>query len=162
MFTTVSSIEKARAATEAGADAVIRSDVDDVASAIAELTGGVGVQRIIEVALGASFELDAGLIAESGVIAAYGSPGNFTPPFPMLPLIFRRAVVRLVNGFALDDAALADITRALDERVLAAAIWKSFPLERIAEAHCRCRRASSDWQSRPPHRSTLNQERERP
>jgi NADPH2:quinone reductase len=135
VVTTVSSDEKARAAARAGADHILRYDREDVAEVIFSLTAGAGVDHIVEVALGANFDLDAKVLGEGGVISAYGSPGRFTPAFPMLPLLFKRGRVHLINGFARDDRALEDIGRALIEGALRPQIWARYRLEDIAEAH---------------------------
>lgn len=67
--------------------------------------------------------------------ASYGSPGNFEPAFPMLPLMFKNGRVRVTGGFAPTAENLAEIRRALDARRLVPRIWKELPLFEIAVAH---------------------------
>lgn len=136
VITTVSSEEKAEVARGAGADHVVNYKAsDDVAAEILRLTAGRGVDRVAEVALGANFELDAAVLAAGGVITAYGSPGNFSPTFPFIPLMFKGGRVRSIGGFGVGPENLLEIRRALEQGVLVPRIWKRYPLADIALAH---------------------------
>ncbi|MBC8073768.1 MAG: NADPH:quinone reductase [Deltaproteobacteria bacterium] len=136
VIATVSSEQKAEVALAAGAHFVVDYRAEpDVAAAITRLTEGRGVDRIIEVALGANFLLDAAVLAPGGIITAYASPGAFTPPFPLLPLMWKQGRVRVTGGFAPTDADLAAIRSALAAGKLRPRIWKRYPLEEIVRAH---------------------------
>ena len=72
VIATVSSPEKAEHARAGGADHVLDYKTDPLAEAVADLTGGQGVHRVIEVEM-ANIELDLALIRPGGVIAFYGA-----------------------------------------------------------------------------------------
>lgn len=135
VIATVSTDEKAEVARSAGADHVVNYRSGDARAEVLRLTEGRGVDRIIEVALGANFELDAAVLAAGGVITAYGSPGNFSPTFPFLPLMSKAGRVRAVGGFAPSAENLTEIQRALHSGKLTPRIWKRYPLEDVALAH---------------------------
>ena len=59
VIATVSSPEKAAIARAAGADHTIDYTRDDVAARVMEITGGAGVERIVEVDFGANVAIDA-------------------------------------------------------------------------------------------------------
>jgi NADPH2:quinone reductase len=127
-------VERAR---RAGASHVVVLDGSDAAAAILQLAPN-GVDRIIEVALGANAALDEAVIAQGGVIAAYASPDP-EPCIPFWFLLFKNVTIRLIGS---DDVpavdkrrAAADLVTCLDEGRLAIDIAERFSLDRIAEAH---------------------------
>ncbi|MDE2395443.1 MAG: NADPH:quinone reductase [Burkholderiales bacterium] len=73
VISSVSSAAKARLATEAGADAVIDYKTEPVAERVRELTGGQGVDRVIELDLAANGALDLEALRPGGEVVAYGS-----------------------------------------------------------------------------------------
>ncbi len=73
MIATVSSKDKANAASEAGAEAVVNYRDEDVAARIADLTNGSGVDHLIEVNLGINGPALGDLMAPNGFVAVYGS-----------------------------------------------------------------------------------------
>jgi NADPH2:quinone reductase len=73
VIATVGSEGHAQAALEAGADHVLNYRADDVAARVAEITGGAGVDRVVEVAFGRNLALNAEVLALRGTIAAYSS-----------------------------------------------------------------------------------------
>ncbi|MEV6717577.1 NADPH:quinone reductase [Lentzea sp. NPDC051208] len=99
-----------------------------------------GVQRIIEVSLSDNADLDAAVIANDGVIAAYGTRVDRTV-LPFWPLLFANVTVRL---FGSDDfpaaakrAAARDLTAAAAVGALRVQVGELFPLTEIAAAHDR-------------------------
>jgi NADPH:quinone reductase-like Zn-dependent oxidoreductase len=138
VIATVSSPAKAAHAAAAGAETIDRKREDVVARVLA-LTGGAGVDRIIEVDFGANVALDVGVLKPNGTIASYSSTAVPEPLFPYYPLAFKGANLRLVQGYNLPPAArraaIADITRWAGEGKLIHAIAARFPLAEIARAH---------------------------
>ncbi len=136
---TVSSPEKAAVAARAGADIVIDRKREDVVARVMALTAGRGVDRIIEVDLGANLAIDVPLIKPNGTIASYSSTAVPEPVFPYYPLAFKGVTLRLVQGFNLPPtaraAAIADITAWSSTGQLRHAIAARFPLAEIAAAH---------------------------
>jgi NADPH2:quinone reductase len=134
---TVRSPDDGEQARRAGADeVVVLGEADDVASICR--ASPAGVDRIVEVALGANAALDARVITQGGVIAAYASDED-EPRLPFWPLLFRNATIRLLGSddFAVaeKEQAAADIVAALEQGRLRAQVGARFPLEQIAAAH---------------------------
>jgi NADPH2:quinone reductase len=55
------------------------------------------VDRIVEVALSINVDLDAQLVRQGTVIAAYSSPDN-RPQVPFWPLLFANVTLRLLDS----------------------------------------------------------------
>ena len=139
VIATVGSEGHAEAALEAGADHALNHRVDDVGARVREITGGSGVDRIVEVAFGRNLELDNEILALHGTIAAYASDAEPEPALPFWSLLFKNVTIRLVGSDDLpEDAerrAAEDIEATLASGVLRPRVGARFPLERIAEAH---------------------------
>ncbi len=138
VIATVSSPAKAAHALSAGADVVIDRKREDVVARVTALSPG-GVDRIVEVDLGANLALDVPLIKANGTIASYSSTAVPEPVFPYYPLAFKGVTLRLVQGFNLPPAAraaaIADIAAWSASGRLRHAIAAEFPLAEIAAAH---------------------------
>ena len=139
VIATVSSPEKAAHAKAAGADIVIDYKREDVVARVRELTQGRGVERIVEVDLGANMAVDVACIATNGTIASYSSTAVPEPQFPYYPLAFKGVTLRLVQGFNLPEvarrAAIDDLTRWSAAGHLQHAIAARFALADISQAH---------------------------
>jgi NADPH:quinone reductase len=120
----------------ATADHVISLESDPAAAIRALAPDGVG--RIVEVALAANADLDAAIITNGAVIAAYASPQD-RPELPFWPMLFANVTIRLLGSddFPQDakDAAARDLTAAARESALSIPVAGVIPLARIAEAH---------------------------
>jgi len=96
------------------------------------------VDRIVEVALSANADLDASVVCNGAVVAAYSSP-NDRPELPFWPMLFANVTIRMLGSddFSQDakDAAARDLTAAAAQSALAVTVTETFPLARIAEAH---------------------------
>jgi NADPH2:quinone reductase len=139
VITTVSGAAKARHAEQAGADHVINYRETDVSKIIMELTGGNGVDRIVEVEFGGNLAVSNRVLKRAGVIAAYGSTADRTPALPFYPLMFKHATLHLLLVYALTGAerrrALGLIGDALGRGALRHSIGAHFPLADTAAAH---------------------------
>jgi NADPH2:quinone reductase len=139
VITTVSSEEKAAHASTAGADVIINYRTEDVASRVLEATGGVGVDRIVEVDLGANLPIDVPLIKPAGVIASYSSSAVREPIFPYYPLAYKGVTLHLVQAYmmaaAKRQAMLTDIIDMLERGVLIHNVGPRFKLSDTAAAH---------------------------
>ncbi len=82
----VSTEAKAARALVLGADAAVRYRDEDVVQRVRALTGGRGVDAIVEVDAAANASRWAGLLAFGGKVVVYGS-GQPTIPVPFRPLI---------------------------------------------------------------------------
>lgn len=112
-------------------------DQPDAAARI-RTTAPDGVDRIVEVALSANADLDAQLVHQATVIAAYASP-DARPQIPFWPLLFANVTLRLLGS---DDfpteakhKAARDLTAAAGAGRLTIPIAPPYPLDRIAQAH---------------------------
>jgi len=138
---TVSSASKAALVKEYGADDVINYATQDFAAEANRLTGGRGVDLILD-AVGAT-TLDKGLtcLAPFGHLILYGRAGG--PPEPLnLFKLFEKSTA--VSGFVLYTvAAVPDVmSRGIEESFkliaegkLKLLVGKSFPLAQAVEAH---------------------------
>ena len=134
--TTVSSAEKGELAASAGAELVVNYRDDDVAKRVREWAPD-GVARIIEVNLDTNLATDAELIMTGGVIVSYASP---TAPVALpRALMVSNSRLEFVLVYtipaAAKQAAVADITAALQESALASLPAVRFPLDQTGAAH---------------------------
>ena len=138
IITTVSTAQKAELARAAGADDVVMYRSEPLAQRVAELTGGQGVDRIIEVDLGVNAQADLQMLKPGGHCVAYGS--SITPmQLPFFPLISRNLQLKffIVYNLALADRERAHsvLQRMLMRGSLVHNIARRLPLEDIAHAH---------------------------
>jgi NADPH:quinone reductase len=117
-------------------DHLVALDTADPIADIRDISGG-GVDRIIEVALGANVELDDAVVTNGAVIAAYASDQG-VPRIPFWTLLFNNVVLRLLGDDfpvkAKVDAA-RELTTAAATGALTIRIADPYPLERVADAH---------------------------
>ena len=120
----------------AAADHAVSLQSDPVA-AIRKLAPD-GVDRIIEVALSANVDLDAEVVRNGAVLAAYASLKD-RPELPFWPLLFANVTIRLLGSddFPQEakDAAARDLTKAAVLSALSVPVAEVVPLEQIAAAH---------------------------
>src|SRR5215813_3838951 len=139
VIATVSSREKAVLAMEAGADHVVNYRTGDPAKEILELTGGAGVDRIVDVDFGGNLAVSLDVVKVNGVIATYASMGEREPKLPFYPFMQKNVTIRPVLIYTMpvqaqDDGA-NDVRRLVEAGRLLHVIGARFPLERIVEAH---------------------------
>ena len=139
VLATVSSEEKAAHARAGGAHETIDYRREDVIERVLALTGGAGVDRIIEVDFGANIAIDQAVLKLAGVIASYSSTRVPEPVLPYYPLAFKGVTVHFVQAFIMEPEVLAatldDIDRRLADRALALTVARRFPLAETARAH---------------------------
>jgi NADPH:quinone reductase len=114
-------------------------DGSDPAAAI-HAVAPEGVDRVIEVAFSDNIDLDAAVVKNDSVIAAYATRRD-RPDFPFWPMLFANVTIRLLGSddFPVESKrqAAADLTTAAHEGALSIAIGDPLPLGRTAEAHNR-------------------------
>lgn len=139
VIATVSSDEKAAIAKAAGADHTIDYQREDVVARVREFTAGRGVDRIVEVDLGANMMVDAGCLKPNGVVASYSSTRDRTPTLPYYAFALKGARLHFVQSGTvsqgLADRASETITTLLKRGQLRPRIAGQFSLNQIAEAH---------------------------
>jgi len=137
VVTTVSNQEKADLAAAAGADLVVNYREPDAADRIRQFAGPGGIDRVVEVALGANLELDLAVLRPVGHIATYAAePAD--PPLPVRACMNANVVLRfmLLYGVPAEglDAAVDGITAALADGVLTELPAHRFGLDDIVAA----------------------------
>ena len=141
VLATVSSPEKAEAAWDAGADEVIDYTRQDVTEAVEAVTGGHGVDHIVEVEFGGNLAQSLSVLRAHGSIAAYGSEGERTPEAPFYDLMFKNISVYSLFVYKLTlvqrARAVDGVLRALEAGALTPRIDRVFDLEAAADAHRR-------------------------
>jgi NADPH2:quinone reductase len=139
VIATVSSSDKAQGAMAGGAAHVINYRTEDVAARVAEITGGVGVDHVVDVDLGGNLAAVLAAVRESGSIAYYATNGAQQPVVDLRRLMGRNLTVR---GFVLPTSPHPDRKRAQSDiaafvrtpgRILSVA--GEFPLYQTAAAH---------------------------
>jgi NADPH2:quinone reductase len=138
VIATVSSAEKSAHARAAGADLVLNYREEDVATRVADITGGRGVDRVVEVDLAANAALLPKVVARDGLCVCYGS-GKAEMSLPFGPLILSGAAIRFFIVYELSVEARAQgvsqLGQWLEAGRLQHAVGAVLPLDRIAEAH---------------------------
>jgi NADPH2:quinone reductase len=136
---TVSSDTKAERARAGGAAHVINYRTEDVASRVAAITSGAGVDHVVDVDLGGNLAATLGCVRENGSIAYYATNGALKAEVVLRGLMARNVSIR---GFVLPTSPHAARKRAqLDisafirtpGRILSVA--GIFPLYETAAAH---------------------------
>ena len=138
VIATVSGELKANHARAAGADHVINYRTENVPERVKSLTGGKGVDVIVEVDIGANAPSYAAILARRGKVAVYGS-GAPTAAIPAAPFINLEPTIQFYIVYQLDPeplrAGIAEITALLEARTLKHAVAARFSLDEIATAH---------------------------
>ena len=139
VIATISSAAKATVAREAGADHVLEyGDAAALARSVRELTGGAGVDVIIEVNAGHNAAGHADLLAQGGRVIIYGSQAAEIPvSYRGMMRVFGSLHFFVVYGFTTEERrAIAESMNAL----LASGRLRHLPvaefaLDEIAAAH---------------------------
>jgi NADPH2:quinone reductase len=136
VVTTVSSNEKAELARAAGADGVVNYREEDAAEAI-RAAAPDGVDRVVEVAVSQNLPLDLAVMAPNAVVISYAN-GTLSD-VPVRELMTRNIMLRFVLIYTIPrealQAAIEDVSQALNENVLTELPAHRFPLEQTADAH---------------------------
>lgn len=138
VIATVSTEPKAQLARAAGADEVVFYKTEPLAERVQSLTGGRGVDRIIELDLGANGEADLEMLRTGGECVAYGSSAS-PLQLPWYPLIAKNLQLKFFIVYSLTEEdrarAIATLTRMLARGSLQHNVAARVPLADIAAAH---------------------------
>lgn len=137
---TVGSAEKARHAMAAGAQSTIDYKQESVAERVMALTGGNGVDAIVDMDFSSTVQLiPKGVLVPHGTLVCYGSNAYGDAPVPFRDLLFRSISLRFFLVYDLSPAdrqgAIAGLTRLMEEGKLQHTIGARFALDEIAQAH---------------------------
>jgi NADPH:quinone reductase len=137
VLATVSSADKRRLAVAAGAGQVFEYRSADYVAQV-RAAAPAGVDRIVDVAVGANLQTDIDVLAPHGVVVAYGSDAP-DPTLPVRRLMVANAVLRFVLVYNLTPGmiaqAVSEITQALDAGALTPLPEHHFALRGIVDAH---------------------------
>jgi len=126
-------------ASESGAHHVLNYQQDNLAQSINDLTGGEGVDRIVDVEFGLNIETSSQVLKTNGVVASYSSSKAMTPEIPFYPLMFKNITLQLVLVYNMPEeakqAAATAIHAALEKDLLVHRIAEKYPLAETAAAH---------------------------
>jgi NADPH:quinone reductase len=138
VLTTVSSESKAAHAKAAGADATINYRGEDVGERVKALTGGRGVDAVIELDLTRNAKLYPAIVRPHGRIVVYG----MTAPEATLPALWMMQNTVALLPFLIYEisdadrtAGIEEVTRLMEAGKLKHSVALQLPLERIADAH---------------------------
>lgn len=138
---TVSTEEKAKIARDAGADHVILYTKQDFAEEAKKLTGGKGVNYIIDGVGKTTFAKNLEAVATRGWVTIFGMASGPSDPFPPLSLMTKSVTLSggaLFNYILTRDELLKraqDVFTGMRQGWLKLRIDRTFPLEQAAEAH---------------------------
>jgi NADPH2:quinone reductase len=112
-------------------------DAPDPVAAIRDVAPE-GVDRVVEVAFSDNVDLDAAVVRNGAVVAAYATRHD-RPELPFWPMLFDNVTIRLLGSddFPVEakQQAARDLTRAARDGALHVAIGVPLPWDRTADAH---------------------------
>ena len=136
---TVSSDAKAARAVANGAAHTINYKSEDVVARVKELTGGAGVDRVVEVELGGNMPVTSRILKANAVVAAYASMAVPEAPVPFYPLLRTGPTIQIVACFTVPEADKMQGARDISEWMAAGKlrhnVGATFALDEIAAAH---------------------------
>jgi NADPH2:quinone reductase len=139
VIATASSAEKAAHALAGGAGTAVNYKTEDVAARVLELTGGLGVDHVVEVDFGGNLAANLRLVRDNGSIAAYASAGQRAPVVPFYDLMRRNIAVHTVwlstTPIEARRRAQSDIASWLRSGKRLLSVSARFPLAETARAH---------------------------
>jgi NADPH2:quinone reductase len=139
VIATVSSADKAAHAKQAGAHAVINYRTENTGERLRELTGGAGIDHVVDVEFGANLPAYVTALRPDAVVATYASMKVPEPRLPFYDLMRLNFTLRMVFVYTMPPAAkaraLADIARWIAAGRPKFAIAARFPLREIVAAH---------------------------
>lgn len=139
VIATAGSEDKMEHVRKLGADHVFNYKSDDIRDAVAGITNGKGVERIIDVALSTHLEEIPALICDNGVVTAYSFDEDHNPRVPLNELMFKNVTLRPFSIMkmprAAKTAAFAHIEKLTAEGVLDHLVGARFKFDEMVKAH---------------------------
>jgi NADPH2:quinone reductase len=136
VLTTVSSVAKGRHSL---APVRIYYKESDVAEAVLKITGGEGIDRVVEVDFAANQADVLKIIKPGGVIASYASASEMVPQLDFYGFMFKDVSLRMLIVYQLDGAVRREgevaLNSWLEDGALEHAVVPGGGLDDIAAAH---------------------------
>lgn len=144
VFATAGSTEKCKACVDLGAEAAIDYRGEDFVARIKDLTGGRGVDVVLDMVAGSYLSRNVNVLAKDGrliVIAVQG--GNSDPDLDIRKVMMKRITITGSTMRARTRAEKGEVAQGLLDQVwpkleagrCAPVIHGVFPLEQVADAH---------------------------
>jgi len=143
VFATAGSADKCRACEALGAERAINYKEEDFAAVVKELTGGKGVDVVLDMVGGDYVAREVSCLADDGRIVVIALLGGAKANVDLGQVLRRRLTITGSTLRPRPVAFKAQIARELRERVwpllaggtIKPVIFKTFPLEQASEAH---------------------------
>ena len=143
VFATAGSDEKCRACEQLGAERAINYRTDDFVDVVKQLTGGQGVNLILDIVGGDYIARDLAALAVEGRLVVIGFMGGDTATIDFRRVLGRRLTI---TGSTLRPRSVAEkgeiatalrweVWPLLEQRVVKPVVYRTFPLEDAAAAH---------------------------
>jgi NADPH:quinone reductase len=139
---TAGGAEKCRRAAEAGAAHVIDYRSEDFVARVKEITGGKGVDVVMDGVGRDTFDLSLDCLKPLGMMISFGNASGPVDPVNLLTLAGKGSLKltrTTLFTFIADHARCQEMARHLFDKMLSGevkmSIGQTFPLDRIAEAH---------------------------
>jgi len=133
VITTASNDEKLRKALDLGADHTINYTQEDFPERVRELTGGKGVDVLMEHVGGEVFTKSLECLKRDGIIVTVGGHSGEVVPFDIIP--FFRSEHRLVGSASWTRHELNKVMKMVFAGTFRPVIHRAMPLSQAAEAH---------------------------
>lgn len=139
---TVSTAEKAKAASEAGCDHVIRYDSEDIAERVREITGGAGVPTVFDGVGKDTFEASLDSLSPRGLLVSFGNASGAVEGVNLGILAQKGSLFvtrpTLFHYYATPEdraAGMARVWEMIGSGKVAITIGQTYPLKEAAQAH---------------------------
>lgn len=139
VIASASNAADADACLSAGAAHVVNHRDEDMCASIFEVTGGVPVDRVIDVEFGANLPASLEVLRIGGTIATYSSTQVPEPQLPFFQMMYKDVTVQFVIVYAMPEAAkqhaIADIETALKDGRLQHRVAHELSLDDIVKGN---------------------------
>ena len=143
VFATAGSDEKCRACEQLGAERAINYRSDDFVEVVKQLTGGQGVNLILDIVGGDYIARDLAALAVEGRLVVIGFMGGDTATIDFRRVLGRRLTITgstLLPRSAVEKGEIATALRwevwpLLEQGAVKPVVYRTFPLEDAAAAH---------------------------
>ena len=133
VIATTSTDEKARMATELGADAVINYTTEDVTARVKELTGGRGADVVVDHVGADAWPAATAALAPGGRYGICGVTSGYRAELQMGMLFLKQQTI--LGVFMGRRGDLRHIVQMVERGVIRGVIHKTYPLDEAAKAH---------------------------
>ena len=136
VIATASNADDEASCRQAGADRIVNHRDPGFAAATLAANNEIRVDRIVDVEFGANLSASLQVLRTGGTIATYSSTQVAEPALPFFQMMYQDITLRFVIVYAMPEAAkeaaIQDITTALENDELQHRIAKVLPLAEIA------------------------------